>query len=64
MKGEIVSLVIILGCVLAIILNGVTNCWFGVLLFTRNKLPAIFPRWLMIANFIFFVLQLLFLYFS
>ena len=61
LQGEIVSLIIILGCVLAVIVNGVTSLWLGVLFFTRNKLPILFPRWLMTTNFIFFALQLIFI---
>jgi hypothetical protein len=60
-QGEIVSLIIILGYVLAVIVNAVTSIWLGVLFFAGKQRPVLFPRWLMTTNLIFFVLQLIFI---
>ncbi len=60
-EGAIYSLIIILGYVMAIILNGVTTVWFAILFFTQDRLPAIFQPWLLISNFVIFVLQLIFI---
>lgn len=60
-QGELVSLVIVLGIVLALILNGLTNAWLAILLFGRDKQKKILPPWLAWTNFIFFILQLIFI---
>jgi hypothetical protein len=57
-EGELVSLVIILGYVLAMFINGIVNIWYAILLVSRKSLKALVPVWLMTANFIFFVVQL------
>jgi hypothetical protein len=56
-KGDLQSNVIIIGLVMANIVNGIVNLWTGLLL-SQKKLPAGIPRWLMTVNFIFLVPQL------
>ncbi|HXB91798.1 MAG TPA: hypothetical protein VNU72_05895 [Puia sp.] len=58
-EGEIVTQIIVLGYLLSIVVNIVVNCWvIAMLLFRRSKLASV-PLWLLIVNFIFFVLQII-----
>ena len=57
----LVSLVIVLGYLLSIFVNVVVNCWVLVMLTARRLRAAMVPVWLLLVNFIFFILQLLLL---
>jgi hypothetical protein len=57
-EGELVSVIIILGYVLAILVNLLVNCWLFALFMVRKWPKAHFPAWLLIVNFIFFIIQL------
>jgi hypothetical protein len=52
------STIIILGNVFALFVNLVVNLAYGFLLITGSKKLLLIPRWLIIANFLFFVVQL------
>ncbi|HEY4061208.1 MAG TPA: hypothetical protein VGM30_04875 [Puia sp.] len=57
-EGGWVSTVIVLGYMLSILVNVVVNCWLiGLLLLKRLRAAGI-PLWLLIINFLFFILQL------
>jgi len=63
-EGELVSTVIILGYILAILVNALVNLWLLAILILRKGPDArkgLPPRWLMIVNLLFFVLQLIIL---
>ena len=52
------STIVILGNFLALLVNFSVNCAYGFLFFVNMKKLLVIPRWLIIANFLFFVLQL------
>lgn len=58
-KGEIVSIIIVLGYVLAVFVNVIVNFCYAVRLLARKPLREFIPLWLMIANFIFLIPQLI-----
>jgi hypothetical protein len=49
---------IVLGYMVSILVNVVVNCWLIVLLFAKRLRTAGVPLWLLIVNFIFFMIQL------
>jgi cytochrome bd-type quinol oxidase subunit 2 len=56
-EGEVVSSIIVLGYFLAVIVNTLVNlCLIILLIFGRLKTNLI-PLWLLIVNFIFFIIQ-------
>jgi hypothetical protein len=57
--GEIISLVIILGFSMAIVVNVIVNIGYGISLIARKSLSDYIPLWLIIANFLFFITQLI-----
>ena len=58
-EGAAVSLVIVLGFLLSIVVNGVVTVWLGAFLITRRWKRVDVPVWLMVVNFLFFVLQII-----
>ncbi len=58
-EGELISLIIILGYGLAMLINAIVNVWYAVLLISRKPLKPVVPVWLIIANFLFFIIQLI-----
>ncbi len=58
-EGEIVSLIIVLGYILAVIINIIVNFWYGIRIAVRKPLKSFIPVWLMIANFLFLIPQLI-----
>jgi hypothetical protein len=60
-EGEIISLIIILGYSMAIVVNGIVNIGYGFSLLTHKSLSHFIPLWLIIANFLFFITQLILL---
>jgi len=60
-EGGLVSMIIVLGYLLAILVNTVVNVWVIAGLMVRRLKKGMVPTWLMIVNFAFFVLQLLLL---
>jgi len=58
-EGEIVSIIIVLGYVLAVFINIIVNFCYGFRLLLRKPLQQFIPLWLMIANFIFLIPQLI-----
>jgi hypothetical protein len=58
-EGELISVIIILGYVVATLLNAAVNICYALLLFSPKPLRAIVPPWLIITNFLFLVPQLI-----
>ena len=56
-EGEIVSEIIILGYVLAILVNLLVNTWLFFLFISGKWKKALVPAWLLIVNLLFFVIQ-------
>lgn len=64
LNQQVVSTILILGYFLAVfIFNPLANLFYFVTLFTRRRLFSIVPSWLVMANFIFLLLQALFIIF-
>jgi hypothetical protein len=61
-QGEFISLIIVLGYPVAIIANGVINIINAIFLIFAKRLLAAVPRWLVIVNFIFLIIQLIFFF--
>ncbi|MDB5252644.1 MAG: hypothetical protein JWP27_1813 [Flaviaesturariibacter sp.] len=61
-NGVFVSTVVIMGYFLVVLFNPLVNLIYGVLLL-RRRLPGIMPKWLVLANFIFLLLQLQYILF-
>jgi hypothetical protein len=60
-QGHIASTVVILGIGLAVILNVIINLFIIVALLQRKPLKEHIPRWLVIANILFLIAQLMLL---
>ena len=60
-EGGLISMIIILGYLLAILVNTVVNVWVIGGVITRRLKKDMVPTWLLIVNFVFFALQLLLL---
>ena len=57
-EGGVVSMIIILGYLLAILVNTLVNVWVIALFVARRLIKDAVPTWLLIANFLFFSIQL------
>jgi len=60
-EGDLISLIIVIGFVLAFIINLFVNISYGIHLLFRKKRSEQIPDWLMVANFIFLVPELILL---
>lgn len=60
-EGELISQLIVLGWLLSILFNTIVNIVIIVLFVFRRLRRAAVPVWLLIANFVFFVLQIILL---
>jgi len=60
-EGDVLSTIIVLGWMLGILANMVVNVWW--LVARAAKRPVHVPRWLLIVNFIFLIIQLVILFF-
>ena len=60
-EGEAVATTIILGYVFAAIVNLIINVWCAILFFSGKLLNNLVPRWLIIANFLFLIPELILL---
>jgi hypothetical protein len=58
-EGPLISLIILMGYVLGILVNIIVNAWLLILLIARMPRASLGPLWLLIVNFILFILQLL-----
>jgi len=58
-KGELISIIIVLGYVMAVIVNIIVNFCYAIRLIFRRPLKEFIPIWLMITNFIFLIPQLI-----
>lgn len=58
-QGYMASTIVILGVGLALFLNIAVCAWFGWRWWVKKNRPADFPRWLIIVNFLFLILQLI-----
>ena len=56
-EGESMSLIIIAGYIMAILINVLLNLSLGVLLAFNKLRAANIPTWILIVNFIFFIIQ-------
>lgn len=59
-QGEFISLIIVLGYPVAFFVNLTVNIFYATL-FLSKRMPDEVPRWLMIFNFLFLIIQLIFL---
>lgn len=57
--GEFVSLVLILGILIAFLLNIVVNLFVLVFMLQRKAVWKLFPGWLIITNFLFLLPQII-----
>ncbi|MGN6416030.1 MAG: hypothetical protein ACTHMC_00965 [Pseudobacter sp.] len=62
--GHIASTIIVLGTGVAVILNMVVNIIVIISLFVKKSNWQFYPRWLIICNFLFLILQLFTLLFN
>jgi hypothetical protein len=58
-KGELISIIIVLGYVVAVFVNILVNFCYIIMMIFRRPLKEFIPQWLMIANFIFLIPQLI-----
>ena len=56
-----VSTIVIIGLVMSIVINVMVNLFCLVMVMTRKPLRQYVPMWLMITNFLFFVIQVILL---
>ena len=61
MQGEMIATTVILGYVFAAIVNLMINLWYAILFFSGKLLSHSVPRWLIIANFLFLIPELMLL---
>ncbi|HYH16501.1 MAG TPA: hypothetical protein VD794_14830 [Flavisolibacter sp.] len=61
-QQAIESTIGIMGYVLAIIFNPFVNLIYGVLFVAKRSALVVIPKWLILANFVFFILQLLYIF--
>ena len=59
--SPLVSIVIVLGFVLAVIFNGIVNTWYLILVLLRKPLVAFVPKWMVLTNLAFLAAQLILL---
>jgi len=57
--GELVSMVLILGILIAFLLNLAVNCFILVFILQRKAVWKQFPRWLLVINFLFLFPQII-----
>ena len=58
-QGDTVSTILVLGLVVAILLNVAVNLVIIILLLLRKPVWSHFPRWLIIINFLFLIPQII-----
>ena len=58
-QGNVASTVVVLGVGVAIFLSVTVNFFVAIALLQKKRFPEHFPRWLIIANFLFLILQLI-----
>jgi hypothetical protein len=58
-EGEMVATTIIIGYVLAVIINLTVSLWLIILFFSGRKLKNLVPLWLIIINFLFLIPDLI-----
>lgn len=58
-EGELVSIIIILGYIVAILINAFVNICYAFLLFSTRPLRNVVPLWLILTNFLFLIPQLI-----
>jgi hypothetical protein len=60
-EGGLISMIIVMGYLLAMLVNTVVNVWVIALFISRRLIRGAVPTWLLVVNFAFFALQLLLL---
>lgn len=61
-QQAVVGTIGILGYVLAIVLNPFVNLCYCVFLFIKRSALTLIPKWLLLANIVFLILQLLYIF--
>ena|SRR5579859_3104747 len=57
-EGPVVSYIILMGYVMAIVINLLVNSWLIIIFITRKWQKGLAPGWLLIVNAIFFLIQI------
>ena len=60
-NGVVTSTIIILGNVVAIVVNVLINLLYLLLVVTRRPITAAVPLWIVVVNFLFFIFQVILL---
>jgi len=61
-QQAIVGTIAILGYILAIVFNPFVNLCYGLLFIAKRSALGIIPNWVLFSNFIFLILQLLYIF--
>jgi hypothetical protein len=59
---ELLSLIILLGFVVALIINALVNLYLSVSVIWQKSLPKNIPRWLVTVNFLFLIAEIIFFF--
>lgn len=60
--GFLTSTVIVLGLVVAIVLNALVNLFYLIFMLSNKPISTLVPSWLVITNFLFFLVQAILLF--
>lgn len=61
LQGELIAATVILGYVFAAIVNLVVSAWIAILFFSKKFSQSAVPAWLILANFLFLLPELILL---
>lgn len=61
-QQAVVGTVGILGYVLAIVFNSFVNLCYVTMLLVKRSVLSVIPKWLLLANLVFFILQILYIF--
>lgn len=56
-QGDFIKAIIVLGYIVAVVLNLLVNIWFVFLLFSTKSMRNQIPAWLVMVNFLFLIPQ-------
>jgi hypothetical protein len=62
-QQAIISIIAIIGYMMAIFFNPLANLVYGILLIAKRPIKNFVPSWLLITNFVFLLLQLQYIFF-
>ncbi len=60
-EGDLISLIIVIGFVFSFIINQIVNICYAINLLLKKPIRNFIPTWLMIANFLFLIPELILL---